>query len=239
MIFRVNHTKNYTVMSNTHLRDRGLSLKAKGLLSVMLSLPEDWDYSIEGLCKISLECEKAIRSALNELKAAGYLIVTKRYPNETKSHLIEYEYDVFETRQGTQGEGVRNQGVQNQGLQNGGVAFNNKLNTNNEILKDKDKEYVGRLEPSVGLNTSDTYAEPPCECPQKERSGFKRPTLEEVMAYCEERQNGVDPNRWYDYYTSNGFKVGKNSMKDWKAAVRTWERSSPKKERRSDLDDIF
>lgn len=52
----------------------------------------------------------------------------------------------------------------------------------------------------------------------------KRPTLEEVKDYCKERGNGVDPERWFDYYTSNGWRVGKNPMKDWKAAVRTWER---------------
>ena len=52
----------------------------------------------------------------------------------------------------------------------------------------------------------------------------KHPTLEEVKAYCSERGNKVDPERWFDYYTSNGWKVGKNPMKDWKAAVRTWER---------------
>ena len=54
---------------------------------------------------------------------------------------------------------------------------------------------------------------------------FVKPTLEEVTAYCLERGKGVDPQKWYDYYSANGWKVGKNPMKDWKAAVRTWERS--------------
>ena len=54
---------------------------------------------------------------------------------------------------------------------------------------------------------------------------FAPPTLEEVRAYCQERMNTVDPERFVDYYTSNGWKVGKNPMKDWKAAVRSWERS--------------
>lgn len=52
-----------------------------------------------------------------------------------------------------------------------------------------------------------------------------RPTIDEVIAYCKERVNCVDPHKWFDHYSSNGWKVGKNSMKDWKAAVRTWERS--------------
>ena len=54
---------------------------------------------------------------------------------------------------------------------------------------------------------------------------FERPTLDDVKAYCQERGNNVDAEKWYNYYSANGWKVGKNSMKDWKAAVRTWERS--------------
>ena len=54
---------------------------------------------------------------------------------------------------------------------------------------------------------------------------FVKPTIEEVTAYCTERGKGVDPQKWYDHYTANGWKVGKNPMQDWKAAVRTWERS--------------
>lgn len=57
------------------------------------------------------------------------------------------------------------------------------------------------------------------------RSAPRRPTVEEVKAYCVERQNNVNPQKWYDHYSSNGWKVGKNPMKDWKAAVRTWENS--------------
>ena len=53
---------------------------------------------------------------------------------------------------------------------------------------------------------------------------FIKPTLEDVQAYCQERNKGVDAQKWYDYYSANGWKVGKNPMKDWKAAVRTWER---------------
>lgn len=58
------------------------------------------------------------------------------------------------------------------------------------------------------------------------RTKFIPPILEEVIIYCEERSNCVDPEKWYDHYTANGWKVGKNQMKDWKAAVRTWEKSN-------------
>ena len=58
----------------------------------------------------------------------------------------------------------------------------------------------------------------------KPQKRFTKPTLEEVQAYCQERNNNVDAQKWYDYYSANGWKVGKNPMKDWKAAIRTWER---------------
>ena len=58
------------------------------------------------------------------------------------------------------------------------------------------------------------------------RPSFVKPTLEEIRAYCQERKNNVDPQRFLDYYESNGWKVGRNPMKDWKATVRTWERNS-------------
>ena len=83
-------------MSNYHLRSTNLSLKAIGLLSKVLSLPENWDYSISGLTAICKEKETAIKAALDELKHWGYLTVTKLMPNETKSGRIEDVYDFYE-----------------------------------------------------------------------------------------------------------------------------------------------
>ena len=77
MVFKIEKNQNYTVMSNHHLRDKNLSLKAKGLLSFMLSLPEDWDYSISGLVSICKEEETAIKTALKELKNQKYLRINK------------------------------------------------------------------------------------------------------------------------------------------------------------------
>lgn len=73
-VFRVEKTRDYTVMANHHLKNRALTLKAKGLLSPMLSLPEDWDYTLKGLSLISVEGIDAIREAVRELEYAGYII---------------------------------------------------------------------------------------------------------------------------------------------------------------------
>lgn len=119
-IVRVNKTSDYTVMSNTHLRERGMSLKAKGLLTIMLSLPDDWDYSVRGLVAICSEGEHSVETALLELKKFGYLQVVKLMPNETESGRYEYVYEVYETprneqqslndseKQETQKQGVEN-----------------------------------------------------------------------------------------------------------------------------------
>ena len=107
-VIRVNHNKNYTVMSNVHLRDINLSLRAKGLLSMMLSLPPDWDYSVEGLIAINKENVTAIKSALKELRDNGYLVVTKLLPNETESGRFEYIYDIFEEKQAIKKQGIEN-----------------------------------------------------------------------------------------------------------------------------------
>ena len=73
-VFRVERNTGYTVMSNHHLRNKELTLKAKGLLSQMLSLPEDWDYTLAGLSHINREKIDAIREAVRELERAGYIV---------------------------------------------------------------------------------------------------------------------------------------------------------------------
>ena len=93
-VSRVERTRDYTVMSNHHLKNRSLSLKAKGLLSVMLSLPDEWDYTLRGLAAISKEGVDAIREAIRELEDAGY-IVRSRGRNE-KGQLSGTEYVIYE-----------------------------------------------------------------------------------------------------------------------------------------------
>ena len=93
-VIRVEKNKNYTVMSNVHLRDKALSLKAKGLLSLILSLPDDWQYNVKGLAAISKEGRSGITSALQELEAAGYL--ERRQLRGEHGKLAQVEYVVFE-----------------------------------------------------------------------------------------------------------------------------------------------
>ena len=93
-VFRVEKTHSYTVMSNHHLRNKELSLKAKGLLSLMLSLPEDWDYTLTGLAVINRDNKDAIRTAVQELEAAGYVL--RMQTTDSRGKLGANEYIIYE-----------------------------------------------------------------------------------------------------------------------------------------------
>lgn len=98
-VCRVEKTSNYTTMGNFHLRDKNLSLKAKGLLSMVLSLPPNWDYSVAGLVAIVMEKETVVRSCLKELREAGYLVVEKECPTKENGGHFNYIYRFYEQSQ--------------------------------------------------------------------------------------------------------------------------------------------
>ena len=157
MIIKAERNGNYTTMSNHHLKDRNLSLKAKGLLSMILSLPESWTYSIKGLVSISKESRLAIENALKELQENHYLWIEKLYPDKSESHKIEYIYHIYEIpygdiqdtdnqdldNQALENPYLENQDLDNQALESQHLLNTKELNTN----KTKTKE----------LNTKDKY----------------------------------------------------------------------------------
>ena len=99
-VFRVERNTNYTTMSNYHLRDTNLSLKAKGLLSVFLSLPDEWHYSISGLMKITKEGRDCLTAVIKELEKAGYLV---RYQSRDETgKIVGIEYVIYEKPQAEQ-----------------------------------------------------------------------------------------------------------------------------------------
>lgn len=93
-VFRVEKTANYTVMSNTHLKDRRLSYKSKGLLSVILSLPPDWDYTITGLAVIAADGVDSVKTAIKELEQYGY--VSRTQLRDERGRMAQNEYRVYE-----------------------------------------------------------------------------------------------------------------------------------------------
>lgn len=138
--FKINKTENYTVMSNYHLWDKNLSLKAKGLLSLMLSLPDDWDYSINGLEKILKEKKDCIMTTLQELEEYKYLR-RDTYRNEKGQY--ECTYNIYELPQ--QEEYIEETQLENpSGKNRVGLSESvnpTQLNTNNKLTKTNNNKY--------------------------------------------------------------------------------------------------
>ena len=97
-VFRVERNRNFTVMCNHHLKNKELSLKAKGLLSIMLSLPDSWHYNIKGLASLSRDGIDAVRATLKELEAHGY--VTRNRLRTPEGFLSDMEYIIREIPEG-------------------------------------------------------------------------------------------------------------------------------------------
>ena len=157
-IFRIEKTKNYTVMSNTHFKEKEMSLKSKGLLSLMLSLPDDWDYSIAGLVTLSKDKESSVKSALKELEDFGYLRIDKIYPDKSETGRIEYIYNIFEKsiKQGSEKQGVENLPLEILSVENPPQLNTKKLNTNNKKSSKDDTPTQNPLIPTPNKKTKKT-----------------------------------------------------------------------------------
>lgn len=155
-VIRVNNTKGFTVMSNYHFQDKEISLKAKGLLGLMLSLPSNWDYSINGLVAIVKENKAAVQSALKELEEHKYL---KRTRVQDETGRFDYVYDIYEKPydklpwtenrctdiQCTENRCTENQPQINTNKQNTKELNTNRLNTNEYKEKNIKKETVNSV----------------------------------------------------------------------------------------------
>lgn len=154
-VIRTIKNENYTTMCNTHLRDKSISLKAKGLLSMMLSLPDKWHYSVKGLEGICKESKNTINSVLNELEDNNYLVRRRRYCN---GKISEWEYIIFENNENhgeellhLKNEDIENEDIEIQDIENRDVykitkELNTKeLNTNEYKEKNIKKESVNSV----------------------------------------------------------------------------------------------
>ena len=160
-VFRVERNRNYTVMSNYHLRDKRLSLKAKGLLSQMLSLPEDWDYTLGGLAQINREKIDAIRAAVRELEAAGYIIRSRE--RDAKGRLRGADYVIYEQPQ-TQPPAPDSPTLENPMLENPALDFPTSENPT-QLNKDKQNKELQNTDslPFRAAQGESSSAYPPAE----------------------------------------------------------------------------
>lgn len=142
-VFRIEKNKEYVVMSNKFLREREMSLKAKGLLALCLALPEDWNYSLNGLCAICKESQTSIRSALKELETFRYL---KRNRSKDAKGQFVYEYVIYETpytqNQYAVNQHTGNEDTDNQHTENVIQQSIKKQSIKKENIKEQNKEDI-------------------------------------------------------------------------------------------------
>lgn len=212
--FRIIKNRNYITIANYHFKEKEMSLKAKGLLSLMLSLPSNWDYSIAGLVTLSKDNETSVKTALKELKDFGYVKVTKLLPNETKTGRIEYLYDVYEESYKKQ-EGKK-QGLEILPLENQ-CQYNNIIN--NTKYTSNTKDIINTKVNNNKIIKENTISKDIV----KRKVKFVPPTLEEVQSYIKEKNYSVDPKVFFDYFNeSNWVDANGNKVKNWKQKVITW-----------------
>ena len=163
-VFRIEKTRDYTVMSNYHLRDRSLSLKAKGLLSLMLSLPENWDYTMKGLARICKDGIDSISGGIRELEAHGYLIRAR--VRGANGQLGSIEYTILEqpkTLSPTQEKPIRENPVQANPTLDAPIQENPV-----QLNKEESSNYPSKTDLSITQESSPILSSPPVP---RERSG--------------------------------------------------------------------
>ena len=199
-ILRHEHKQDFTVIPNSVFKS-GLSLKGMGLLCLLISLPERWNFSTAGLCAIcSSDGRDSICKGLKELEASRYLVRSQRRTATGRTDGVEWVVSDVPLSE--------NPETGNPNTGNPNTENPPQVNTKGIKYKDNQGHKEGRT---------------------PTRARFAPPSVDEVRAYCTERRNNIDPQRFVDYYSASGWKRGKTPIKDWKACVRTWERGESSK----------
>lgn len=193
-------TAGFSIILNECFQRDDISARAKGLFAYIMTLPNSWVIRKAEVFTHFTEGRDALDAAFKELITAGYI---RMEIIKEKGRIKEYKYIVYETAEGR--KSLPDIPVSENPVQANPQLLNTDLSNNSK--KEITKEKEGRVE---------SHDSPPSKI-------SKKPTIEEVKSYCVERGNDVSPQKWLDHYKSNGWKVGKNPMKDWRAAIRTWE----------------
>ena len=270
-------TSSYTTISTAHFKERGMSLKAKGLLSLMLALPDGWACSVSGLVELSSDGRESVTTALKELERFGYLKRERQMTEDGK--FAGYDYTVCEkpftgkpftgkpftekpfTEKPSTVQQYNNIYNNNNSTTTNSNNSNTNLNTqetnrvlkttnvdtNNSHTQETKEIYINPLIPTVyaplltenhenGEKSGEERPKetiPPSYNPKQKSENNKKtskqftpPTLEEVQAYCKERNNNVDAKRFWDYYEAAGWKDQSGKpVKNWKQKmIAVWER---------------
>ena len=169
-VFRIEKTRDYTVMSNYHLRDMSLSLKAKGLLSLMLSLPENWDYTMKGLARICKDGIDSISGGIRELEAHGYLIRSR--VRSANGQLGSIEYTILEQPKApspTQEKPIRENPVQANPMLDAPIQENPA-----QLNKEESSNYPSKTDLSITQGSSPIPSSPPAPGERTGQDGMRK-----------------------------------------------------------------
>ena len=211
MIIRAAHTDGFTVIQNETLRDNRISIEARGFLAFLLTMNDSWEFSISGLAIQTGLPERSVMRLTKELKAAGYIqqknVKGKNGTFAGREWIVREAPAVRENRTAVEPH-------------YGQTA----LRTNQTA----EPPHCGKSAPIRNNNIKEITNVKKEQKSRRSANKFTPPSLEEVRAYCQERGNNVDPERFFDYYEAGGWKDAKgNPVKNWKQKVITWEKKSP------------
>ena len=231
-IFRVHKSNNFTVMSNTHFKEKKMTLKAKGLLSLMLSLPDTWNYSVSGLVALSKDGKDSVMTALAELETFGYL-ERVRTINE-KGQFSGIEYNIFETPQTdnpiSEKQNADNPILENTNAEKPPLLNTNKLNTDfNKELKESNTKgedleiYSDILNDIQSLELRDLYIDY-IEMRKNQKKPITKRGLKMLVNRCERLSNfNIKEqkimletsiiNNWGSVYLPNEIKQDREEIK--------------------------
>jgi DNA-binding MarR family transcriptional regulator len=198
--------KSFTQIDNTIVNDDKLSMQAIGLFCYIWSKPDDWQYYKNEIMK-RFNCGKdALTTAINSLQENNYLFITQVRADDGKfTKSTWYLSDEGKAREQAVKPQAEKPHAEKSEAENQPLLILNKTNTeynniDNNIIAKKEKV-----------------------------KNFVKPTIDELIDYCNQNVLNVDPENFIDYYNSNGWKVGKNPMKDWQATAKTWHRNNKNK----------
>jgi hypothetical protein len=203
-IIRVHNPKNYTVINNDLINDTTIDWRELGLLTYLLSKPDNWEVSVSHLQKIRKTGRDSIYKSLKKLMSSGYVI--------GKAKQGGFEYTVFDSPQ------------------NFHLTENQLTETHlTEIqLAENQLTEIHLTEKPTQVNTDIQQILKEQQILTKSKGDvpkFQKPSPEEISAFCIEAGISIDVQHFFDYYESNGWRVGRNPMKNWQATVRNWEKN--------------
>lgn len=181
-------------------------------LTSIRKLAERWRWGNEKTLKFLrvLESEEMIERSTNAGRTLITIVNYEKFQGADEQDRTQTEREQNSSRTSTEHESSTNKNIKN-----------------DKNDKNEKKIYITPLYPPLGdeVGEDETPVQERAVNPQTRRKGFVKPTVDEVATYCESRGNNIDPQEFWDFYESKGWMVGKNPMKDWRASVRTWERS--------------